>query len=82
MFKQTPYLISVLAFFTFIKFATSVTNSPIWKTSEYIQAGSYDLISSLTTSNETPTHNFTFVRAFSGIPMIGYGLRDYEGKYS
>lgn len=56
------------------------TSLPIWKSSLYVQADSYNVIASLTGNNATPTATMNFDRAFTGIPNLGYGSSNYAGR--
>ena len=77
--SSVPIIIIFVSTFLYEQAISAPTNAPVWVTSEYIQAKNYDLINTLTDSSATPQHNFTFDKAFSGRPLIGYGLKGYEG---
>lgn len=59
----------------------SVTSPPIWKSSPYVQAASYNVIASKTGNSSTPNATMTFKNTFSGIPNLGYGCSGYQGIY-
>ena len=54
-------------------------DDPIWQTSEDFRAGNQKVISTLTGNSETPTHTFTFTKAFTNAPNLAYGIKNYEG---
>lgn len=56
------------------------TSPPIWKSSPYVQADSYNVISTKTGNNATPTATMNFVNAFTGSPNLGYGASNYVGR--
>jgi hypothetical protein len=48
---------------------------PTWITNSMVQANNNRVISTLTTSDVTPTYTFNFGFPFSGIPNLGYGIK-------
>ncbi len=57
------------------------TYRPEWITSHYVQAGSANVITTLTGNSSTPTATIPFPgTAFSGLPKLGYGCTAYMGK--
>ena len=67
-------------YFLAIQLAAAVTNEPVWSTSAYFRAGNEYVISTKTGSDQTPQYTFTFSSALSGVPNLGYGIKNYEGK--
>ena len=66
---------------TFV-FSFNQTVQPIWVTSSYFRAGNQAVISTLTGSsaNPPPRYTFTFSSPLTGIPELGYGIKNYEGN--
>jgi len=56
------------------------SSQPVWLVSPYFRAGNQAVISTLTGNNTTPQYTFTFSSALSGIPNLGYGIKNYRGK--
>ena len=56
--------------------------SPVWVTSDYFQAGNYDVISDLTgpDASPSPSYNFIFTSPFDQIPSLLYGIKNYEAN--
>ena len=57
---------------------SSNTAQPVWLTSNYFRAGNEDVISG-SSANSQPSYTFTFSSALSGVPELGYGIKNYEG---
>ena len=68
-----------LPFLLFLTFSLNTT-SPVWVTSNYFRAGNQNVISTLTgkNANPPPTYTFTFSSPLTGIPELGYGIKNYE----
>ena len=60
-------------------FPLNSTLAPIWVTSDYFRAGNQNVISNLTGSSAVPapTYTFTFTSPLSGVPELGYGIKNY-----
>ncbi len=54
---------------------------PIWRTSPYLRAGSYDLITTPTTFNVTPMVTMPFSSSFVRVPNVAYGMFGYKGRH-
>jgi hypothetical protein len=68
-------LIQLLQFVLLVIITYGMNYPPTWITNSMVQAKNNKVISSLTTSNVTPTYTFTFLSPFSGIPNLGYGIK-------
>ena len=74
-------LASVLLCLTWLwKTLSLYSVEPIWETSDYFRAGSYQAISTLTNNLSTPIFSFNFNPVFQAAPNIGYGVQSYRGK--
>lgn len=58
-----------------------VQYQPTWLTSNYIRAGNQNLFITLTGSGVLNTYIFTFSSSLSGIPLLGYGIKSYQGTH-
>ena len=78
MLSFSYYYIFVIIIFCFYTLAFS--NSCL-VTNNYFRAGNEDVISTLTGSdaNPVPSYTFTFSSALTGVPELGYGIKNYEG---
>jgi hypothetical protein len=52
---------------------------PTWITNSMVQAGNNRIISTLTGNSVTPTYTFNFGFAFTNLPNLGYGIKEYKG---
>ena len=74
-------IIILLPCLAFVTLSANNTVEPIWLTSDYLRAGNRDVIHNLTGSDAdpVPTFTFTFSSPLSGVPDLGYGIKNYEG---
>jgi hypothetical protein len=72
-------------FLVYLVTTVSLSVSPTWLTSSYVQADTNFVIDALQTGipvglSLTPTATMTFVNPFMSIPNLGYGICGYEGN--
>jgi hypothetical protein len=53
--------------------------APLWLTSNYMRAGSRNVISSATGNAVDPIFTFTFSSPLPGVPNLAYGIGKYQG---
>lgn len=71
-------LLYILAWLTYAIGATTV--APTWTTSNYFRAGYQNVIDNVLTGDDAtpiPSYEFTFTSALSGVPELGYGMKNY-----
>ena len=56
-----------------------VQYQPTWLAHNYIRANFQDLFTSLTLSGANTDYVITFSSSLSGIPMLAFGIKSYQG---
>lgn len=54
--------------------------APSWVTSNFMRAGSQDVIATPTGKSVDPIFTFVFSSPLPGTPNLAYGIRKYRGK--
>ena len=76
------YFYCILILLSLVFCSSSYTSvAPTWVTSNYMRAGSQDVIATLTGSSNDPTFIFTFSSPLPGVPNLAYGIKRYRGTF-